>query len=102
MWNDTKNSDPERTQIMLAYTRKDAVELNKIARGYKKQASDLGEDVVLETASGKKSFSVGDRIYFLRNNRDLGVMNGTLGNIAAIEGTRLSVLVDREVFKGNK
>jgi ATP-dependent exoDNAse (exonuclease V) alpha subunit len=102
MWNDVRISQPDKTQIILAYTRKDAQELNEIARDYRKQNNELGEDHKLLTSSGNKTFAEGDRIYFLRNNRDLGVMNGTLGNIEAITNNRLTVAVDRDDFKGNK
>ena len=102
MWNDVRIAQPDKTQIMLAYTNKDAQELNEIARDYRKQNNELGEDHKLKVSTGNKNFAEGDRIYFLRNNRDLGVMNGTLGNIEKIADNRLIVVIDRDNFKGNK
>lgn len=99
MWNESRMSQPEKTQIMLAYTRRDAKELNEIAREYRKQNNELGEDNKLQTSDGPKNFAVGDKIYFLRNNRDLGVMNGTLGNIEDITDSRLKIVVAGEGFK---
>lgn len=95
IWNEVRLSRPEKTQIMLAYTRKDATELNEIARDCKKQNNELGQDHKLETSVGDKHFAEGDRIYFLRNNRDLGVMNGTLGSIRLINNNRLTIALDK-------
>jgi hypothetical protein len=46
---------------------------------------------VLSTGQGARAFAAGEQIYFLRNDRGLGVKNGTLGAIEKIEGTRLMV-----------
>ncbi len=44
------------------------------------------------------SFSVGDRIVALKNNRRLGVQNGSLGVVREIDGTRMRIdLEGREV-----
>lgn len=102
MWNDVRVSVPDQTQIILAYTTKDVQELNEIARDFRKQNNELGQDCLLTTATGNKAFAEGDRIYFLRNNRDLGVMNGTLGTIERITGTGISVLSDKNDHNGNK
>jgi len=94
------------SQIILAHTRDDVRALNAEARELRRAAGELGEDVVLPTELGPRSFAVGDRIYFLRNERGLGgpggtgVKNGSLGTIAAIDGdgeaARLTVRLDRE------
>lgn len=102
VWNDVRISEPDKSQIMLAYTRKDAQELNEIARDMRKQNSELGTDHILKTSTGNKAFAEGDRIYFLRNNRDLGVMNGTLGTIERIKDNKITVISDKDDFDGNK
>jgi len=101
-------------QIILAHTRDDVRALNEAARALRRAAGELGEDIVLPTELGQRSFAVGDRIYFLRNERGLGgpggtgatgVKNGTLGTITAIdgagEGARLSVRLDRDGAAGD-
>lgn len=95
-WNDRRVAQPDKAQIMLAYTRKDVQDLNKMARSFRKMHKELGEDQQLQTASGSKEFAIGDRIYFLQNNRDLDVKNGTLGTIENIEGTKIAVKLDKE------
>src|SRR5271157_4682701 len=93
-------------QIILAHTRDDVRALNEAARALRRDAGELGEDKLLPTELGPRSFAVGDRIYFLRNERGLGgpgrpgVKNGTLGTVVAIDGAgehaKLAVRLDRE------
>src|SRR5271166_4445482 len=93
-------------QIILAHTRDDVRALNEAARALRRDAGELAEDKLLPTELGPRSFAVGDRIYFLRNERGLGgpgrpgVKNGTLGTITAIDGggehAKLAVRLDRE------
>ena len=40
----------------------------------------------MQTERGARDFAAGDRVYFLRNERGLGVKNGTLGTVERIEG----------------
>jgi Ti-type conjugative transfer relaxase TraA len=99
-WQAARERASGESQIVLAHTRDDVRALNDAARALRRAAGELGEDRVLPTELGSRSFAVGDRIYFLRNERGLGVKNGTLGTITAIAGegeaARLSVRLDRE------
>ena len=85
-WDEVRTSEPDKSQIMLAYTRRDAQELNELARSYRQENNELGEGRELQTVNGNKEFAVNDRIYFLRNDRGMGVKNGTLGTIECIKG----------------
>jgi Ti-type conjugative transfer relaxase TraA len=84
-WNSTRLAEPEKTQIMLAYTQRDAEELNRMARECRQENNELSEEHELQTAKGNKNFAVGDKVYFLRNDKNLGVKNGTLGMIENID-----------------
>ena len=95
LWNDARLSQAEETQIMLTYTRADVRELNELARGLRQAQGELGEDHTLQTERGERVFAEKDRIYFLHNDRDLGVKNGTLGTIERIEGAMLTVQLDK-------
>lgn len=95
LWNDARISQPDKTQIILTYTRDDVRELNDIARGLRREQGELGEDHVLKTARGDRAFAEHDRIYFLQNDRDLSVKNGTLGTIQRIQGNMLTVQLDK-------
>jgi Ti-type conjugative transfer relaxase TraA len=97
-WNNTRIFQPNKTQIMLTYTRRDAQELNEMARDYRKDRNELGEDTLQQVTSGDKPFATNDRIYFLKNDRFLGVKNGTLGTIEKIEGHQVMVRLDGDRF----
>jgi hypothetical protein len=79
---------------MLAHTRADVAELNQLARSRMREAGDLGEDLVLPTERGERTFAAGDRLMFLRNERSLAVKNGTLGTVQQIDGAGLTVRLD--------
>jgi hypothetical protein len=99
-WNAARKESPEARQIMLAYRRDDVRDLNARARAVRQAAGELGEDYRVQTERGARDFAAGDRVYFLRNERSLGVKNGTLGTVARIEGyvpgggDRLAVRLD--------
>ena len=71
---------------MLAHTRATVEALNARARGMMREAGLLGEEQVVATERGPRVFAPGDQLYFLRNDRDLGVRNGTLGTVEAMAG----------------
>lgn len=65
----------------------------KLAQGKKEQGS-LGSEVVYQTNDGELLFAPGDRIVLLENNRDLGVRNGMLGKVLAVEPDALQIRLD--------
>jgi hypothetical protein len=96
LWNDVRLTHPEQTQILLAYTRADVQELNERARECRKAEEELGQEALFTTTRGQRFFAENDRIYFLKNDRDLRVMNGSLGTIAEIKRGEIIVLLDKE------
>ena len=64
--------------VMLAYLRSDVLELNEAARTVLSRAGRLGPDAA---EAGGRQFRVGDRVLCRRNDRELGVRNGTRGTI---------------------
>jgi len=95
LWSDVRLSQPDKTQILLTYTRADVRELNELARGLRQAQGELGDDHSLQTERGTRLFAEKDRIYFLQNDRDLGVKNGTLGTVGRIQGDMLTVQLDK-------
>jgi ATP-dependent exoDNAse (exonuclease V) alpha subunit len=99
-WNDVRIANPDKTQIMLAYTRVDAGDLNQMARSLRHSLGELGEDHSMLTEKGERIFAEGDRVYFLKNDRDLGVKNGNLGTIMDIDADpshkQLTVQLDKQ------
>ena len=80
--------------IVLAHTRADVRDLNEAIRKARAEAGELGKAAAFQTGQGKREFAAGDRIVFLKNDRELGVKNGTLGTVEAAEAGRLTVVLD--------
>ena len=93
-WDSARQADPAASRIILTHTNAEVRELNLMARERMRRAGDLGSDVTVETARGERQFASGDRIMFLRNERGLGIKNGTLGTIEVSHPTRLAVRTD--------
>ena len=105
VWNDARLSNSSKTQIMLAYNKNDVLELNQLARSLRHKEGELGQDISFQTERGERAFAAGDRVYFLKNDRSLGVMNGTLGTIEAIKDSVLTLRLDNSgsvLAEGNK
>ena len=86
--------DPTQSQLLMAFTRDDVKALNHDIRALRQQTGQLGLSEEISTESGKRPFALNDRIRFLKNERDLGVKNGSLGIIQGIESGVLSVQLD--------
>ncbi len=99
-WATAQQAAPEQAQIMLAHTRADVAALNELARSARRDAGQIdGADTAFETSRGRRDFAEGDRLLFLRNDRGLGVRNGTLATVEQAGEGRLVVRADdgREV-----
>jgi Ti-type conjugative transfer relaxase TraA len=93
-WAKEGKEHPGQSRLMLAYTREDVRELNELARALRQQTGELGSAEKIATERGVKEFAVGDRLYFLRNEKSLGVKNGSLGTIEAIRENIVQVKLD--------
>jgi Ti-type conjugative transfer relaxase TraA len=93
-WAYDHKQNPNASQLVMAFTRDDVNALNHDIRTLREQTGELLKSQTIATETGKKQFSVNDRIRFLRNERDLGVKNGSLGVIEGIESGVLSVKLD--------
>lgn len=96
LWNDARLVSPSATQIMLAYNKVDVLELNQLARGLRQANGELGPDVMFKTDRGERAFAEHDRVYFLKNDRALGVMNGTLGTVESIKDGEMTIRLDKD------
>jgi Ti-type conjugative transfer relaxase TraA len=95
-WERGGRERPDESRLMLAYTRNDVQALNTRARELRQAAGELGKSENIETARGSREFAAGDRLYFLRNERSLGVKNGSLGTVEKIRDGVLQVRMDGE------
>lgn len=93
-WNAVQRETPQTSQVMLAYTRDDVAALNGLARERMREAGALGPEQTVATARGERAFAAGDRVMFLRNERSLGVKNGSLGEVSGLRPGAMSVRLD--------
>ncbi|WP_109809234.1 Ti-type conjugative transfer relaxase TraA [Sphingosinithalassobacter portus] len=93
-WDRGRQAKPDAGRIILTHTNDEVRELNEAARGRMRAAGDLGEDVSLQVERGSRDFAAGDRVMFLKNERGLGVKNGTLGTIRSVNALSMAVTLD--------
>jgi Ti-type conjugative transfer relaxase TraA len=93
-WAEDGERHPQQTRLILAYTRADVAELNDLVRVWRREHGELKRGQIIETERGPKEFAAGERLYFLRNERSLGVKNGSLGTIEKIRDGVLDVKLD--------
>ena len=93
-WDRQRQAEPGASRIILTHTNDEVALLNQAARGRLRAHSELGDDVTLQVEKGERHFASGDRVMFGRNERSLGVKNGSLGRIESVTATRMAVLLD--------
>ncbi|MDQ0250870.1 Ti-type conjugative transfer relaxase TraA [Sphingomonas kyeonggiensis] len=93
-WDRDRSEAPGASRIILTHTNDEVRELNLAARDRLRAGGELGEGVLISTERGAREFAPGDRIMFLRNERGLGVKNGTLGQVQSATQARMAVLLD--------
>ena len=82
-------------------------ELNLQARSILRERGELGQEVRVEVARelaaddgtisierGERYFAPGERVMFLKNDRELGVRNGTFGTVAEVKRDAMRVVLD--------
>ncbi|MFG1374917.1 Ti-type conjugative transfer relaxase TraA [Xanthobacter oligotrophicus] len=93
-WDRDRQHFPDRSRIILTHTNDEVRALNEAARERMREAGDVGDDVRMTVERGARSFAAGDRVMFLRNERGLGVKNGTLGTIEQVSARSMTVRTD--------
>jgi Ti-type conjugative transfer relaxase TraA len=93
-WDRDRQAKPDASRIILTHTNDQVRALNEAVREKVRASGDLGDDVVLRVERGTRMFADGDRIMFLKNERSLGVKNGSLGTVENVSAMRMSVKLD--------
>ncbi|MPS68779.1 MAG: Ti-type conjugative transfer relaxase TraA [Novosphingobium sp.] len=93
-WDRDRQRNPDASRIILTHTNDEVGELNQAARGKMREAGELGEDVALKVERGERAFAVGDRVMFFRNERGMGVKNGSLGTLRSVSPFSMAVMLD--------
>ena len=88
-------ADPSASRLALAHRRRDVVMLNGLIRAALRELGLLsGTDREVRTSVGARAFTEGDRVMFLANDSRLGVRNGGLGVVTALEDGVIAVRPD--------
>ena len=93
-WDRARQTEPGKSRIILTHTNAEVQSLNGEARDRLRASGDLGDDVTVKAERGERQFATGDRIMFLRNERGMGVKNGTLATIARVSPEGMAVRLD--------
>ena len=93
-WDRARQAEPDKTRIILTHTNAEVRSLNGEARDRLRASGDLGDDVTVKAEHGDRRFATGDRIMFLRNERGMGVKNGTLATIERVSAEGMAVRFD--------
>lgn len=93
-WDRERQVVPDKSRIILTHTNDEVRELNEAARTRMRDARQLGDDVMVKGERGQRQFAAGDRIMFLRNERSLGVKNGTLATIEQVSERGMTARTD--------
>ena len=107
-WGDDRAAQgAEKASLILAHTRADVRELNQRAREILRERGELGREITVEVERelmapdgtltierSERDFAGGERVMFLKNDRELGVKNGTLGQVLEIDREALRVRLD--------
>ncbi len=90
--NDAIRSELQARGVLA---KDDAVEPGHSDRqGAVQEGAGTNREIVYQTNDGRRGFAPGDRIVLLENNRDLGVKNGMLGMVTAVEPDAIQVRLD--------
>lgn len=94
-WDRQRQQAPHASRIILTHTNDEVAALNQAARERLRAHGQLGDDVAILVEKGERQFAAGDRVMFGRNERSLGVRNGSLGRVDSVTATRMAVLLDQ-------
>ena len=85
-WQASRDSEA----VMIAARKADVIDLNNKARTILRAEGLIGE---VDLTIGGRSFAVGDEVMTLRNDRRLGVINGSRGVVEDIDLDKLGIQV---------
>ena len=93
-WDRDRHTTPDKTHIILTHTNDEVAALNSLARGKLRDGQELGLDVGVHVERGDRIFASGDRVMFLKNDRGLGIKNGSLGVVESVTAKDMTVRLD--------
>jgi Ti-type conjugative transfer relaxase TraA len=93
-WDRDRRHYPDASRIILTHTNDEVRALNEEVRDQLKANGALGAEVAITVERGERMFAENDRVMFLRNERSIGVKNGSLGTVQNVDRMRMAVMLD--------
>ncbi|MGQ3081333.1 MULTISPECIES: Ti-type conjugative transfer relaxase TraA [Alphaproteobacteria] len=93
-WDCDRQAHPDASRVILTHTNDEVRSLNEEVRDRLKANGALGAEVVIAVERGERMFAENDRVMFLKNERSIGVKNGTLGTVQNVDRMRMAVILD--------
>ncbi|HEV7342297.1 MAG TPA: Ti-type conjugative transfer relaxase TraA [Sphingopyxis sp.] len=93
-WDRDRQHYPDASRIILTHTSDEVRVLNEEVRDRLKASGALGVEVAITVERGERMFAENDRVMFLRNERSIGVKNGSLGTVQNVDRMRMAVMLD--------
>ncbi|MGQ2931156.1 MAG: Ti-type conjugative transfer relaxase TraA, partial [Sphingopyxis sp.] len=93
-WDRDWQAWPDASRIILTHTNDEREQLNAAVRERLKAGGALGQEIAIKVERGERKFAQGDRIMFLKNDRGMGVKNGSIGTVQSAGPTRMSAMLD--------
>ncbi|WP_447952529.1 Ti-type conjugative transfer relaxase TraA [Sphingopyxis chilensis] len=93
-WDRDRRHYPDASRIILTHTNEEVRALNEEVRDRLKANGALGAKVAITVERGERMFAENDRVMFLRNERSIGVKNGSLGTVQNVDRMRMAVMLD--------
>jgi len=100
-------AEPDGSVLILAHTRADVRDLNDRARQILRERGGLGNDVAVAVSRevmqsdgtvvierSERILARGDRVMFLKNNRELAVKNGSLATVIEVTTSAIAARLD--------
>lgn len=94
--NDFISNGEKTTRLALAHRRADVKALNETIREMRKACDELQDEKSYKTEHGRKAFAAGDRLLFTKNDKELGVKNGSLGTVIKTKKNMLTIALDNK------
>lgn len=110
VWRDYRADNPQKNSIVISYSQRDADGLNGEIRQVLKEEGVIEKSEKTYTVISEerddfekivevrraRSFAVGDRLLFCKNNHGMGVSNGTLGTVLSLSKQKILVGLDEK------
>ncbi|MGH1464114.1 MAG: AAA family ATPase [Cognatishimia sp.] len=93
---DVEMNGSDTSRLAFAHRRKDVYALNQAIRSAIRSSGNPLAETLLDTETGPRALSAGDRIVFTRNDKHIGAKNGMLGTVTKVSSNQISVELDRD------